>query len=180
MRDSIEEKFRIIAVVSLPQTAFKATGAGVKSSVLFLRKYEPHETNRLSNLKKDIQNAVKNAHKFETTLKALDIERKVVLKNATGVNFEGDLKAFKETSTYKEWKDGINSEYGEKITELKETLLDDYLTRKRTQLPDYPIFMAIAEHIGYDATGKDTAINELDTISIELARFIEGVNNGEF
>ena len=180
VRDSIEEKFRIIAVVSLPQTAFKATGAGVKSSVLFLRKYEPHETNRLSNLKKDIQNAVKNTHKFETTLKELDIERKAVLKNATGVNFEGDLKAFKETSTYKEWKDGINSEYGEKITELKETLLDDYLTRKRTLLPDYPIFMAIAEHIGYDATGKDTAINELDTISIELARFIEGVNNGEF
>lgn len=47
-------------------------------------------------------------------------------------------------------------------------------------MPDYPIFMAIAEHIGYDATGKDTAINELDTISSELARFIEGVNNGEF
>ncbi|WP_308255896.1 hypothetical protein [Geminocystis sp. GBBB08] len=29
----------IILVISLPQTAFTATGAGVKSSVLFLRKY---------------------------------------------------------------------------------------------------------------------------------------------
>lgn len=180
VRDSIEEKFRIIAVISLPQTAFKATGAGVKSSVLFLRKYEPSETDRISNLKKDIQNVVKNAHNFESTLKALDSEKKTILKNATGANFEGDLKAFKETAVYKEWKNDINSEYGEKITELKEALLEDYLARKRTQLPDYPIFMAIAEHIGYDATGKDTAINELDTISSELARFIEGVNNGEF
>ncbi|WP_373100678.1 restriction endonuclease subunit M [Necropsobacter rosorum] len=180
VRDSIEEKFRIIAVVSLPQTAFKATGAGVKSSVLFLRKYEPSETDRISNLKKDIQNAVKNAHNFESTLKALDSEKKTILKNATGANFEGDLKAFKETAAYKEWKNDINSEYGEKITELKEAMLENYLAQKRTQLPDYPIFMAIAEHIGYDATGKDTAINELDTISSELARFIEGVNNGEF
>ncbi|MDU5167849.1 Probable type I restriction enzyme BthVORF4518P M protein [Stutzerimonas stutzeri] len=180
VRDSIEEKFRIIAVISLPQTAFKATGAGVKSSVLFLRKYEPSETDRISNLKKDIQNVVKNAHNFEATLKALDSEKKTILKNATGANFEGDLKVFKETAAYKEWKNDINSKYGEKITELKEALLEDYLARKRTQLPNYPIFMAIAEHIGYDATGKDTAINELDTISLELARFIEGVNNGEF
>lgn len=180
VRDSIEEKFRIIAVISLPQTAFKATGAGVKSSVLFLRKYEPSETDLISNLKKDIQNVVKNAHDFEATLKALDSEKKTILKNATGANFEGDLKAFKETTAYKEWKNDINSKYGEKITEFKEALLEDYLARKRTQLPDYPIFMAIAEHIGYDSTGKDTAINELDTISSELARFIEGVNNGEF
>src|SRR5205807_7245498 len=33
VRDAIEEIFRIVAVVSLPQTAFTATGAGVKSSI---------------------------------------------------------------------------------------------------------------------------------------------------
>ena len=33
--------------------------------------------------------------------------------------------------------------------------------------------MAIAEDIGYDATGKPTATNELDVIGAELARFIE-------
>ncbi|MCW9732891.1 N-6 DNA methylase [Avibacterium sp. 20-15] len=180
VRDSIEEKFRIIAVVSLPQTAFKATGAGVKSSVLFLRKYDAAETTRISGIKQDIQTTVKNHRQYEITLKMWEREKKTVLKNATSVDFEGDLKAFKETSAYKEWKEGINREYSNKIAELKETLLDDYLAQKRTQLPDYPIFMAIAEHIGYDATGKDTSINELDTISTELARFIEGVNNGEF
>jgi len=40
VRDSIEEMYRIVAVVSMPQTAFSATGAGVKSSVLFLRKHK--------------------------------------------------------------------------------------------------------------------------------------------
>jgi type I restriction enzyme M protein len=37
VRDNIEEMYRIVAVVSMPQTAFSATGAGVKSSVLFVR-----------------------------------------------------------------------------------------------------------------------------------------------
>ncbi|STZ13625.1 Probable type I restriction enzyme BthVORF4518P M protein [Moraxella caviae] len=180
VRDSIEEKFRIIAVVSLPQTAFKATGAGVKSSVLFLRKYDASETKRLSDIKKDIQTAIKNRHQYEATLKAWDSEKKAILKNATGIDFEGDLKAFKKTEQYKMWKNEINSEYSDKITTLKENLLDEYLAQKQAQLPDYPIFMAIAEHIGYDATGKDTAINELDVIGTELARFIMGVNHGEF
>jgi type I restriction enzyme M protein len=45
VRDNIEEMYRIVAVVSMPQTAFSATGAGVKSSVLFLRKHKD-QTNR--------------------------------------------------------------------------------------------------------------------------------------
>jgi type I restriction enzyme M protein len=32
--------------------------------------------------------------------------------------------------------------------------------------------MAIAEEIGYDATGKKTATNELDVIGEELKKFI--------
>lgn len=36
VRTQIEDWFRIVAVVSMPQTAFMANGAGVKSSVLFL------------------------------------------------------------------------------------------------------------------------------------------------
>ena len=45
VRTEIEEKFRIIAIVSLPQFAFMANGAGVKSSVMFLRKNTTEETN---------------------------------------------------------------------------------------------------------------------------------------
>lgn len=38
VRDFLMERFQILAVVSLPQTAFAHYGAGIKSSVLFLRK----------------------------------------------------------------------------------------------------------------------------------------------
>lgn len=43
VRDYIMEKFQILAVVSLPQTAFAHFGAGVKSSVVFLRKRSKEE-----------------------------------------------------------------------------------------------------------------------------------------
>lgn len=39
--------------------------------------------------------------------------------------------------------------------------------------------MAIAEDIGYDATGKETKRNELPAISKELAKFINAIEEGK-
>ena len=66
-------------------------------------------------------------------------------------------------------------EYAVKVNELKSNLTDSYQQSKQKELPDYPIFMAIAEEIGYDATGKRTAINELDVISQELKKFMKTI-----
>jgi type I restriction enzyme M protein len=43
VRDFIFDRFQVLAVVSLPQTAFSHYGAGVKASVIFLRRYARHE-----------------------------------------------------------------------------------------------------------------------------------------
>ena len=45
----------IVAVVSMPQTAFMHTGAGVKSSVLFLRKLSDKQSESVANIKKALQ-----------------------------------------------------------------------------------------------------------------------------
>lgn len=82
VRDFLMEKSQILAVVSLPQIAFTHFGAGVKSSLVFMRKKKESEK--------------------------------------TG---------------------------------------------------NYPIFMAIAEHIGYDATGRKDPINDLNTILEEYRKF---------
>jgi type I restriction enzyme M protein len=87
VRDFILEKFKLLAVVSLPQTAFSHYGAGVKTSVLFLEKWG------------------------------------------------------------------------------KENELD----RKR----DYEIFMAKAENIGYDATGRKTGKSDLKILKEEYKKFKE-------
>ena len=39
--------------------------------------------------------------------------------------------------------------------------------------------MAIAEDIGYDATGKETKGNELPAISEELVKFIKAIEEGK-
>jgi type I restriction enzyme M protein len=59
VRDQIEDWYRIVAVISMPQTAFSATGAGVKSSVLFLKKYSEAHTEDLKQRKLNIQNNLK-------------------------------------------------------------------------------------------------------------------------
>lgn len=82
VRDFIIEKTQILAVVSLPQFAFTRSGAGVKSSLVFIRK-----------------------------------------------------KGLVE------------------------------------KLDKYKIFMAIAEHIGYDATGRKDSKNDLDKILEEFKKF---------
>ena len=43
MRDFILEKFQLLAVVSLPQHAFAHFGAGVKASIIFVRKRKASE-----------------------------------------------------------------------------------------------------------------------------------------
>jgi len=88
VRDFIMKKCQILAIVSLPQFAFSHFGAGVKSSLVFLRR-----------------------------------------------------KGEKE------------------------------------KLENYPIFMALAEHIGYDATGREDPINDLDKIAEEYQKFLRNPKN---
>ena len=84
--------------------------------------------------------------------------------------------ASKQTAEYKEWNADLLAEYSTKIDDLKAKLTDDYIASKQKELPDYPIFMAIAEEIGYDATGKKTSVNELDEIGDKLKAFIKSLN----
>lgn len=181
VRDGIEEKYRIVAVISMPQTAFQATGAGVKSSVMFLKKHTAETTEKIKNQKTGLQDSVKEDSDYLKQLQQIDKEKKQHIKDLNGFkNTEGlEGKTLTQSEVYKEWKKEVNAEYKEKIDALKETLSDQYLEQKQQTLDDYPIFMAIAEDIGYDATGKPTNNNELGIIGKELARFIEAIEKGE-
>ena len=175
VRTQIEDWFRIVAVVSMPQTAFAANGAGVKSSVLFLRKWKKVETEKLIQTKKNIENTLLNDSDYLALRTQWDkeIKQKQKLK-AEEIKGKQRISATaaKQTDEYKSWNASMLEEYAAKIDELKTNLTEQYLQAKQSNLPDYPIFMAIAEEIGYDATGKKTATNELDVIGEELKKFI--------
>jgi len=76
-------------------------------------------------------------------------------------------------------KSVIQSVFTDKVNLLKEELTEKYFLTKQSSLDDYPIFMAIAEDIGYDATGRNTDNNELIEIGKELSKFIAHINKTE-
>lgn len=180
VRTQIEDWFRIVAVISMPQTAFAANGAGVKSSVLFLRKWKREETDNLIDTKKNIESSLlkDSNYIFLRTQWDKEIKQKQRLK-AEEIKGRQRISATaaKQTDEYKSWNASMLEEYATKIDELKTSLIEQYQQAKQNKLPDYPIFMAIAEQIGYDATGKKIATNELDMIGEELKKFIESIES---
>jgi len=181
VRDHIEEMYRIGAAVSMPQTAFAATGAGVKSSVLFLKKHSQDESERIRSMKDAVKDSIKASHAYEDALEKIAQEKKEHIKELRGFDNPEGLKgkALTASDAFKARKKEVNAEYKEKVDALKERLSEEYIEKIEQTLDDYPIFMAIAEDIGYDATGKPTNNNELETIGKELARFIEAIEKGE-
>lgn len=178
VRTQIEDWFRIVAVVSMPQTAFMANGAGVKSSVLFLKKWTKKESEQLVNTKKSIECRLLTDNSYLTQRQTWDKEVKQKQKEKTNeIKSKQKIPVTdaKKTDEYKSWNADLLAEYATKVEELKSALTEAYLQAKQRELTDYPIFMAIAENIGYDATGKKTTTNELEVIGKELKKFINSL-----
>ncbi len=232
VRDWIEEHFRIVAVVSLPQTAFTHTGAGVKSSVLFARKYDEKQTMAIRHLKTNIQDDLFKQKRYQGEIIRLLNDKAAELKkgdsviqeiNETLVNHiealrnqssestlqrdsasearrrgqtevwtlnkipekqliaeaKAKIKEYEKTEDYKTRRQEVADRYNEQIEAVKEALNDEYLETVREKAANYPIFMAIAEEIGYDATGRETKRNELTEIGAQLKEFIAAVVEGK-
>lgn len=210
VRNWIEEHWRIVSVVSLPQFAFAANGAGVKSSVLFLRKYDAKTTAAIQQIKEAVQDQLHEAMDGGTALEKLVAEKKAVLKRGDeecqridagmvakteALSEQGTLtpairkelkakaKAAKTAhmkgEAFQQWKADITDDYNERIETLREALNDRYLAEVKAEVSDYEIYMAIAEDIGYDATGRPTASNELEAVAGELSRFIAHIEAGD-
>ncbi len=180
VRDSIEDLYRIVAVVSLPQTAFTATGAGVKSSVLFLKKHTAEMTKRMRDTKQALKDSIREEENYQQQMEQIEREKKQAVKalNERPEFAELSQKERRENADYVAANKEISDRFSDKVEDVRFRLEELYEERRRKGLPDYDIFMAIAEDIGYDATGRRTALNELDTITTELTGFISAIEEG--
>ena len=247
VRDYIERHFQILAVVSLPQIAFSHYGAGVKTSILFLRKFSEQEYERYQAAINQITE--KNRAIYVPKIEELEDERRTlitrgspaqvdttetyrqqfiaILDRIDGLNqkldkpptktvqrlsafffpeiestptrefelydlqtaraelkaqtselsaLEKEYKAAFKAAAEPEWENQIKAEYKEKIDAVKEESTDKNAEDIREWVREnanHPIFMAIAERIGYDATGRKDSVNDLDTICEEYRKFTE-------
>ncbi len=70
VRDWLIEKFRILAVVSLPQHTFAHVKAGVKSSVLFLKKHPKKLTQQFEQTLSDVKSLVREEKELDKEQRA--------------------------------------------------------------------------------------------------------------
>ena len=247
VRDYIERHFQILAVVSLPQIAFSHFGAGVKTSILFLRKFSEQEyeryqaainritekneaiyTPKITTLEDERQTLIARGSPAQVAITETYRPRfKAILDNIDGLNqrlnkiptkkvqtlnafffpetestptrefelydlqtaraelkaqtsklntLEKEYKAAFKAATDPQWESQVKAEYKEKIDVVKEEWADKNAEDLREWVREnanHPIFMAIAERIGYDATGRKDPVNDLDTICDEYRKFTE-------
>lgn len=178
VRDYINDTFRVVAVVSMPQTAFMATGAGVKSSVLFLKKHSKSEKENRQALRTCIQSSLISESSNGIELLDLIEQKKKETAKYNKLIRSAEKSSDEVAKRLKDEKQSVIDDYDEKIEKIKELLTESYEEQYKKSLINYPIFMAISEDIGFDATGKETENNELISISAELRKFIEAIENG--
>ena len=83
VRDWLIEKFRILAVVSLPQHTFAHVKAGVKSSILFLKKHPKALTQKFEQTLTDIKTIVreeKGLDKEQRARRMLELYKEHIFK----------------------------------------------------------------------------------------------------
>lgn len=179
VRDYISDTFRIVAVISMPQTAFSANGAGVKSSVMFLKKYSSDEKQLRIDLRNNTQNTlITHSEDGKKLFQLLNDKKDSIAKINKEIKYAERFGNDEAAEQLTNRKQTVAEEFDEQIEFTKENLTEAYFERYKKELEDYPIFMAIAEDIGYDATGKETGKNELPEIAKELSKFIQAIEAG--
>ncbi len=179
VRDYLLERFYLLASFSLPQHTFSNYGAGVKSSILVLKKKGKKAIKAFLDKKEAIQNAITQKHKNEILslrdeLKALITPLQKELKALEKMQ-DKDLKTQEQIATLKEKIANHRETYRYKEELVRDKICTE-VSEKLKQLESYEVFMAIIENIGFDATGKELCKykeSELHTIALSFREFYQ-------
>jgi type I restriction enzyme M protein len=144
VRDYVEGKAKIINITSIPQDVFIASGATVKPSLLFFRKFTEEDQAKYSKIKTAATEAATERHK-----EALD-------------TIDNTLKA---KGVSKEEK----KELKEKQKRLLEQIEDEIKLEVKTKF-DYDISIVEVEKAGITTTGAQCE-NELEPVAIEFKKY---------
>lgn len=147
IRDFFESKAKIILITSIPQDVFIASGATVKPSILFFKKFTLQEKNKWNLIKSKIEKKVnfKYASRLQDLTKQLDNRVKETKTNNNAKMIRTKLKQIKD-QIEKEIKQEVKSEF------------------------DYKLAIAQVEQAGISTTGSEIE-NELKPLVIEFKAY---------
>ena len=139
VREFVEERAFVRAVVSLPQETFLSTGASVKCSLLFLQKFTEGERQSFQAIKRKSMAEIKD--KFEAEVQAGEQRAQSEIDGARAAGDQGEYARLRrELRRYLRETDARRHMEGMRLV--------------RTRF-DYPIFMFEAERVGITATGDE-------------------------
>jgi type I restriction enzyme M protein len=147
IREFVESKAKIVLITSIPQDVFIASGAMVKPSLLFFKKFTEEETKQWKNVTTKASKEIEAKHKTELD----NLKAKLALKGKEAPNAE-EKKALK--ASQKELEDRIENEIKAKVK--KEF--------------DYEIPIAEVEKAGISTTGAQIE-NELKPLAEEFLEY---------
>ncbi|EDZ43441.1 type I site-specific deoxyribonuclease [Rhodobacteraceae bacterium HTCC2083] len=144
VREFTEDRAFLLAVVSLPAETFVSSGASVKCSLLFLKKFTSEEEEKFAGIRKASFSEVDEKYFFE-----IDEETK---------RLKDEIEDAKSTSG-KTKRTVLQKELREYLKRMNNLKSDEARQLAKSRFP-YSIFMYEAEHVGISATGEEDT-NEL-------------------
>lgn len=147
VRDFVESQAKIILITSIPQDVFIASGATVKPSLLFFKKFTENEAKQWNRIEQDAKNEINAKY----TPQIEPIEEKLALRG-------------KEAPTNAEKK-----ELRRQLKEIQEKMESEIKARIKKDF-DYQIPIAEVEKAGISTTGAEIE-NELIPLSREFKQY---------
>lgn len=140
---------------------------------------------RKKNLDEEYYRIIELRHQCDDNVRAAQEriqDMQEFLKEQTRLikSMEANIKEIKKLPEFQEWKKTCKADLDSSIKALYESIHEQAAHSFRTIETqfDYPIFMAIAESVGYDATGRETTENDLPMIAEQLTEFLLSVKSG--
>jgi type I restriction enzyme M protein len=187
IREYVESKAKIILITSIPQDVFIASGATVKPSLLFFKKFTEEEAKEWKRIaekaQKDIEAKYKpieqkeleiyNAYEREFELKSRELKSINTLKGAKKGNIKINQSEYDNLqqavealkTALKEAKTAYNNEI-KRIQSLKEVEIKTQIKKEF----DYEIPIAEVEKAGISTTGA-VIENELEPLAKEFVAY---------
>ncbi|MEA1849917.1 N-6 DNA methylase [Chryseobacterium sp. MHB01] len=154
IRDYIEGKAKLINITSIPQDVFIASGATVKPSLLFLKKFNEEELATYQKITEDTTREIKD--KYQPKLDELK------------ATFKKEEKKLKESKSSKEFH-ALKKKYAEDIRQIEELIATEIKPLVKERF-DYPIPVIEVEKAGISSTGAPCE-NELEEVAIEFRAY---------
>jgi type I restriction enzyme M protein len=159
VRHFVEDRAQLYAVVSLPAATFVASGATVKTSLLFLRKFTEEQKANYDELKTQtlLEARATYIEEINVCIKLLETS------NAKQSDYllvedkskpEAKAKASFDAKEFNERLKELKKSATKKLKEIESRIELDARTALR-KLTRYPIFMYEAEYVGLTATGAE-------------------------